>query len=187
MLHRDTPSTVRTTLRFDGTVAKQFYLLVRDRVRVVTCPTQATDSSNEAVCLANLGDQLGDYCPVSFSPEEFGGYVITLTHKGTVAKYGLPTSVSNPVTLAPPTGDQPGDERLHWTPILEPVDGIPCFGALPLACPVLPGAPAFDGLSILDDLDPGTTTAAPMFARAKNLIAPSSSVIPASYIAVATG
>ena len=115
--------------------------------------------------MANLGDQLGDYCPVSFSPEEFGGYVITLTHKGTVAKYGLPTSVSNPVTLAPPTGDQPGDERLHWTPILEPVDDIPCFGALPLACPVLPRDPAFDGLSILDDLDPGTVTAAPMFAH----------------------
>jgi hypothetical protein len=41
----------------------------------------------------------------------------------------------------------------------------PCFGALPLACPVLPGDLVFDGLSILNDLDPSTVTAAPMFAR----------------------
>jgi hypothetical protein len=165
LLHRDTPIAVHTTLRFDGTVAKQFYVLVKDRIRVVTCPTQATDSSNEAVCLANLGDQLDDYRPVNFSPEEFGGYVITLVHKGTVARYGIPTSVSNPVTLAPPTGDQPGDERLYWTPILEPAVDIPCFGALPLAYPILAGDPAFDGLSILDGLGPSTVTAAPMFAR----------------------
>jgi hypothetical protein len=113
LFHRDTPPAVCTTLRFDGAVAKQFYILARDKVRVLTCPTQATDSSNLAVCLANLGDQLDDYRPVSFSPEEFGGYVITLVHKGTVEKYGLPTSISNPVTMTPPTGGQPGDAQLH--------------------------------------------------------------------------
>jgi hypothetical protein len=165
LLHCDTPIAVCTTLCLDRTVAKQFYVLVKDRIRVVTCPTQATDSSNEAVCLANLGDQLDDYRPISFSPKEFGGYVITLFHKGTVAKYGIPFSVSNPVTLSPPTGGQPGDKRLHWTPILEPVADIPCFGALLLACRILAGDPAFDGLPILDDLNPSTLTAAPMFTR----------------------
>jgi hypothetical protein len=48
-LHRDTPPSVRTTLRFDGAVAKQFYFLVNDVVRVITCPTQATDKANMAI------------------------------------------------------------------------------------------------------------------------------------------
>jgi hypothetical protein len=55
LLHRDMHIAVRTTLCSNGTVAKQINLLIEDRVRVVTCPIQATDSSNEAVCLANLG------------------------------------------------------------------------------------------------------------------------------------
>jgi hypothetical protein len=161
----DTPSGVRTTLRFDGAVAKQFYLLVKNEVRVITCPRQATDTSNFAVCLANLGDQLDDYRPVSFSPKEFGSYFITLVPKGTVTKYGLPTSTSSPVTLPPPTGGQPGNARLHWHTILEPEVDIPCFGAFPMACPVLPGNPAFDKLPISSDLEPGTVMKAPMFAR----------------------
>lgn len=146
-------------------MAKQFYFLVKEEVRVITCPTQATDSSNEAICLANLGDQLDDYRPVCFSSEEFGSYFITLVPKGTVTKYGLPTSEPIPVILAPPGGEQPGDKRLHWHTILEPSVGIPCFGAFPMACPVLPGDPAFDALNVRDDLDPGTVTRAPMFAR----------------------
>jgi hypothetical protein len=165
LLHRDTPAAVRTTFRFNGAVAKQFYFLVQGTVCVITCPTQATDSSNQAVCLANLGDQLDGYRPVSFSPEEFGGYVITLVPKGTVATYGLPTSPTNPVMLQPPEGGQPGDARLHWDPILEPLVDIPCFAALPIACPVLAGDPAFDGLPMDQDLDPSTLTLAPMFAR----------------------
>jgi hypothetical protein len=79
LLHRDTPPSVRTTLRFDGAVAKQFYFLVNDVVGVITCPTQATDKANMAICLANLGDQLDDCRPVCFSPEEFGSYFITLS------------------------------------------------------------------------------------------------------------
>jgi hypothetical protein len=43
-------------------------LLVRNKVRAITCPTQATNSSTFAVCLANLGDQLDDYRSVSFYP-----------------------------------------------------------------------------------------------------------------------
>jgi hypothetical protein len=155
LLHRDTPPAVRMTLRFDGAVARQFYFLVKEEVRVITCPTQATDSSNKAICLANLGDQLDDYRHVCFSPKEFGSYFITLVPKGTVTKYGLPTSESNPAILAPPGGGQPGDERLHWHTILEPSVDIPCFGAFPMACPVLPGDPAFDALNVRDDLDPG--------------------------------
>jgi hypothetical protein len=116
-----------------------------------------------AIYLANLGDQLDDYRPVCFSPEEFGSYFITLVPKGTVVKYGLPTSTSNPVLLPP--GGQPGDEHLNWTPILEPAVNIPCFGAFLMACPVLPGNPAFDMLPIGSDLEPGTVTKAPMFAR----------------------
>jgi hypothetical protein len=95
LLHLDTPPGVRTTLRFDGAVAKQFYLLLKNEVGVITCPTQTTDSSNFAICLASLGDQLNDYPQVSFSPEEFGSYFITLVPKGTVTKYGLPTSSSD--------------------------------------------------------------------------------------------
>jgi hypothetical protein len=165
LLHCDTPPAIHTTFRFDGAVAKQFYFLVKDTVRVITCPTQATDISNQAVCLANLGDQLDDYRPVSFSPEESGGYVVTLVPKGTVATYGLPTSASNPVLLPPPEGGQPGDARLHWNPILEPEVDIPCFAALPIARPVLPGDPAFDELPIGRDLDPNAVILAPMFAR----------------------
>jgi hypothetical protein len=135
LLHLDTPPSVHTTLRFDGAVAKQFYFLVNDVVRVITCPTQATNRSNLAVCLANLGNQLDDYRPVSFLTEEFGSYFITLVPQGTVTKYSLPTSTSNPVTLPPPGGGPPGDERLHWNPILEPAVDIPCFGALPMASP----------------------------------------------------
>jgi hypothetical protein len=166
LLHRDTPPSVCTTLRFDGAVAKHFYFLVNDVVRVITCPTQATDKANMAICLANLGDQLDDYRPVCFSPEEFGSYFITLVPKGTVVNYGLPTSTSNPVLLPPPGGGQPGDKRLfNWTPVLEPAVNIPCFGAFPMACPVLPGDPAFNMLPIGNDLEPGTVTKAPMFAR----------------------
>jgi hypothetical protein len=165
LLHCDTSPLVRTTLHLDGAVAKQYYFLVNDAVRVISCPTQATDSSNNAVCLANLGDQLEDFCPVRFSPEEFGAYFVTLVPKGTVAKYGLPTSTSNPIILAPSAGGQPGDERLHWNPILEPAVDIPCFGAFLLACPVLPGNPAFDPLHIRDDLEASSVTNAPMFAR----------------------
>jgi hypothetical protein len=65
-------------LRFDGAVAKQYYFLVKDVVRVLTFPTQATDRSNFAICLANLGDQLDDYRPISSWHEEFGSYFITL-------------------------------------------------------------------------------------------------------------
>jgi hypothetical protein len=101
LLHCDTPPAIRTTFRFDGAVAKQFYFLVKDTVRVITCPTQATDISNQAVCLANLGDQLDDYRPVSVSPEEFGGYVVTLVPKGTVATYGLPPFCIQPGFAAP--------------------------------------------------------------------------------------
>jgi hypothetical protein len=84
---------VCTTFCFVGTVAKPFYFLVKDMVRVITCPTRATDNTNFTVCLTNLADQLDDYHTVSFSPsaEEFGGYVITHVSKGTVTKYGLPT------------------------------------------------------------------------------------------------
>jgi hypothetical protein len=146
-------------------VAKQFDFLVKNTVCVINCPTQATDIFNQAVCLANLGDQLDDYRPVSFSPEEFGGYVVTLVPKGTVVTYGLPTSEPNPVLLPPPEGGQPGDAHFHWNPILEPEVDITCFAALPIACPVLPGDPAFDGLPIDRDLDPNTVTLAPMFAR----------------------
>jgi hypothetical protein len=95
LLHRDTPPGVPTTLRFDSTMEKQVYLLVKKEVQVITCPTQATNSSNFAVCLANLGDQLNGYRPVSFSFEEFGSSFITLVPKGMVTKYGLPTSSSN--------------------------------------------------------------------------------------------
>ncbi len=68
---------------------------------MITCPTQATDISNQAVCLANLGDQLDDYRPVSFFPEAFGGYVVTLVPKGTVATYGLPPFCIQPGFAAP--------------------------------------------------------------------------------------
>jgi hypothetical protein len=78
---------------------------------------------------------------------------------------GFPLSASNPVLLPPPEGGQPGDARLHWNPLLEPEVDIPCFAALPIACPVLPGDPAFDKLPISRDLDPNTVTLAPMFAR----------------------
>jgi hypothetical protein len=152
-------------LRSDGAVAKQYYFLVKDVVQVITCPTQATNRSNLAICLANLGDQLDDYRPISFSPEEFGSYFITLVPKGTVTKYSLPTSTSNPITLPLPGGGQPGDKWLHWTPILEPAIDTPCFGALPMACPVLPGDPAFDKLPISNNLEPATVTKAPMVAR----------------------
>jgi hypothetical protein len=73
-----------------------------------------------------------------------------------VTKYGLPTSSSNPVTLAPLRGGQPGDERLHWNTRSQEV-GIPC--------PVLPGDPAFDELPIGSNLELGTVTKAPMFPR----------------------
>jgi hypothetical protein len=164
LLHCDIPPAICTTFRFDGAVAKQFYFLVKDTVCVITCPTQATDISNQAVCLANLGDHLDDYRPVSFSPEEFGGYVVTLVPKRTVATYGLPTSASNTILVPPPEGGQPGDARLHWNPILEPEVDIPCFAAFPIACPVLPGDPTFDELPIGRDLNPKTVTLAPMFA-----------------------
>jgi hypothetical protein len=104
LLHRNTPPSVRTTLRFDGAVAKQFYFLVNDVVRVITCPTQATNKANMAICLANLCDQQEDYRPVCFSPEAFGSYFITFVPIETVLKYGLPTSTSNPVLLLPPGG-----------------------------------------------------------------------------------
>jgi hypothetical protein len=42
---------------------------------------------------------------------------------------------------------------------------IPCFGALPLACPVLPGDPAFNSLHIRNDLEASSLTIAPMFSR----------------------
>jgi hypothetical protein len=64
----------------------------------------------------------------------------------------------------PPPGGPPGDERLHWDPILEPADDIPCFGALPLACLVLPGDPAFDSLHIHNNHEASSVTTAPMFA-----------------------
>jgi hypothetical protein len=112
-IHCNTPPAVCTTLLFEGAVAKHFYFLFKDQVSVVTCPTQATNSSNLVACLSNLGDQLDEYCPVSFFPREFGGYVITLVNKGTEAKYWLPTSVSNPLMMTPPTQCQPGDARLH--------------------------------------------------------------------------
>jgi hypothetical protein len=63
-------------------MSKQFYFFVKNTVCVIICPTQATNICNQAVCLANLGDQLDDYSPVSFSPEEFGGYLVTLLPKG---------------------------------------------------------------------------------------------------------
>lgn len=68
----------------------------------MTCPTQVTNTSNHTVCLANCGDQLDNFRPVSFSPEEFGGYIITLVPKGTVDMHGLPSSAANPVTLPLP-------------------------------------------------------------------------------------
>jgi hypothetical protein len=57
LLHRDTSPAVGTKLGFNGAVVKQYYFLVNKEVRVISCPTKATDSSNGAVCLANLGDQ----------------------------------------------------------------------------------------------------------------------------------
>jgi hypothetical protein len=66
LLHPDTPPVVRTMVRFDGGVDKQFYFLVKDVVRVIICPTQATNSSNFAVCLANLIDQLDNYHRINF-------------------------------------------------------------------------------------------------------------------------
>jgi hypothetical protein len=85
--------------------------------------------------------------------------------KGPFVTCGLPTSASNPVLLPLPEGGQPGDARHHWNPILEPEVDIPCFAALPIVYPVLPGDPAFNGLPIDRDLDPNTVTLAPMFAR----------------------
>jgi hypothetical protein len=159
------PPAICTTFCFNGAMAKQFYFLAEDTVGKITCPMQATNISNQAVCLANLGDQLNNNHPLSFSLEESGGYFITLVTKATVDMYGLPTSPSNPVTLPLPEGEQPGNVHLHWNPILEPAVDIPCFAALSVACPVLPGNPAFNGLPINCNLDPNAMTLAPMFAR----------------------
>jgi hypothetical protein len=39
LLHRDTSHSVRTMLHLDGAVAKQYYFLVNEAVRVISCPT----------------------------------------------------------------------------------------------------------------------------------------------------
>jgi hypothetical protein len=168
LLSAATPPTVRTLLRNDPTVAKQYYVIFQGKATIITRPTIATDANNHAIYLASMGDQLDFPKPISIPVTDFEGYVITLTDRRDATTYGLPSSSDNPVTLEgppDPNGDRtaPGLQRIHWDPVTD-INDNPTVVGIPMACPVLPNQPIHDGRALTQDFTLDETQTSPLFA-----------------------
>jgi hypothetical protein len=89
-------------LRHNPSVAKQYYIILQDKFIVITYLTMATYTTNQAIYLASMGDQLDFPKPVSIAVAKFEGHIITLTTRCDATTYTLPSSPNNPVTLEGP-------------------------------------------------------------------------------------